>query len=95
MGVVVEGLNPCCGAGGRTSIRQLVTEVQRHRRVVQERLAKLASVKHGISGLNWGLGSRAGGSRAWESPSDRDGAPLGLRMRDGERCRRAVCGRTA
>jgi Group II intron, maturase-specific domain len=65
-------------------------------RYVNERLAIFASTKHGLRGRNWA--SRF--SYAWYQG-------LGVyqlsgtvryrtaRMPDGERCRRAVCGRTA
>lgn len=59
---------------------------------VHERLAKLASVKHGISGRNWTTRFTYG----WLSDLGiyrlTGTVATGLRMPDGERCRRAGCG---
>jgi RNA-directed DNA polymerase len=61
---------------------------------VHERLAIFASIKHGRHGRNyhrftwgWFTGLRVSCSA--------DGCDTALRMRCGERCRKAVCGRTA
>jgi hypothetical protein len=62
---------------------------------VHERLAILASVKHRLPGRNWARRftyrwvSSLGAYRLLEQCGH------GLRMPRGERCRRAVCGRTA
>jgi RNA-directed DNA polymerase len=61
---------------------------------VHERLAIFASIKHGLHGrnqhrFNWVWFTSLG------STSSADECEAALRMRCGERCRKAVCGRTA
>jgi hypothetical protein len=62
---------------------------------VAHRMARVASIKHGLRGINW----KERLNYAWLRALGvyRLTGPLanGVRMPDDERCRRAVCGRTA
>ena len=62
---------------------------------VHERLAIFASAKHGLRAGTGPPDSTTGGSPARGLPPHRNRPHGARRMPDGERCRKAVCGRTA
>ena len=63
---------------------------------VHERLAIFASTKHGLRyHRNWSHRFTGAWLRGLGSIASADECGTGLRMRFGERCRKAVCGRTA
>jgi RNA-directed DNA polymerase len=62
---------------------------------VHQCLASFASVKHGLHGRNWQRRFTWAWLKAWGSIDSADGCEAELGMPCGERCRKAVCGRTA
>ena len=79
MAVVVEGLNPVLrGWGAYFRYGNSARKFNAIDGYVHQRLAKLASVKHGLRVATGPPGSRTGWlTEPGDLPSDRDGAPLG------------------
>jgi hypothetical protein len=94
---VVENLNAVLRGWGAyfrfgNSSRKF-TEIDSY---VHERLAILANVKHGTTGRRWTTCFTYRWGTASSGCTDYlERCATGLRMPCGERCRRAVCGRTA
>ena len=96
-GVGGRGSQPrAAGLGGLLSLRQLRAKFSHIDGYVNERLAILASAKHGLTRPQLGHPLQPSmGHPARHPPPQRNGQTRRLRMPAGERCRRAVCGRTA
>ena len=96
MAVVVENLNPVLrGWGAYFRYGDSSRKFNAVDGYIHQRLAKLASVKDWISGLNRTTRFTYGWlTSLGDLPADRDGAPLGCECLMVKRCRGAVCGRS-
>ena len=86
---VVGSSTPCCGAGGLLPPRKLTRKFATVDSYVHQRMAMLASNKHGLRGRNWATRFNYGWLTDLGIYRLSGTVATGLRMPDGERCRKA------